>query len=89
MPKVTLELTPENVQDILFQLPPHDFLALADKVQERAETLQMMRLAETGFREWEHEEEDVAREGRKAGCGSSVGVRPASWHSGAAARCEG
>ncbi|MDY0166849.1 MAG: hypothetical protein RBS80_09915 [Thermoguttaceae bacterium] len=59
MPKVTLELTPENVQDILFQLPPNDFLALAGKVQERAETLQMMRLAETGFREWEHEEEDI------------------------------
>jgi len=59
MPKVTLELTPENVQDILFQLPPSDFLALADKMQEHAETLQMMRLAETGFDEWEHEEEDI------------------------------
>jgi hypothetical protein len=59
MPKVTLELTPKNLQEILFQLPPKDFLALAGKVQERAETLMMMQLAETGFREWEHEEEDI------------------------------
>ncbi len=66
MAKVTLELTPDNVRDILFQLPPDDFVALAQSMQERAETLQMMRLAETGFREWEHEEEDIYEAGPEA-----------------------
>ena len=66
MAKVTLELTPDNVRDILFQLPPDDFVALAQSMQERADTLQMMRLAETGFREWEHEEEDIYGAGPEA-----------------------
>lgn len=59
MPKVTLELTSDNLRDILFQLPPDEFAALAETMQERAETLQMMRLAATGFQEWEHDEEDI------------------------------
>lgn len=59
MPKVTLELSPENLEQMLLQLPPHEFLDLAGKIQQRAETLMMMQLAETGFREWEHDEEDI------------------------------
>jgi len=59
MPQVTVELTPEKLQELVFQLPPRDFLALAGKIQQRTETILMMRLAETGFGEWEHEEEDI------------------------------
>lgn len=59
MAQVTLELTPENLRDILFQLPPRELLALAEEIRERAETLAMMQVAETGFSEWEHEEEDI------------------------------
>lgn len=58
MPQITLELTPDKLQELVFQLPPHDFLALASRIEQRAETM-MMRLAETAFHEWEHEEEDI------------------------------
>ena len=59
MPHVTFELGREKLQELLFQLPPEDFLALAEGIQERAETMMMMRLSETGFREWNDEGEDI------------------------------
>jgi hypothetical protein len=52
-----LELDADRVKELIFQLPPGDLVALAEDVNERAETIQMMRLAETGFREWDEEEE--------------------------------
>ena len=57
MPQITLELDANRIKELVFQLPPGDLVALADDVNERAETIQMMRLAETGFREWDDEED--------------------------------
>jgi len=57
MPQIMLELDADRVKELIFQLPPGDLVALAEDVNERAETIQMMRLAETGFREWDEEEE--------------------------------
>jgi hypothetical protein len=62
MPQVTLEVSPEEIRRLVFQLPPDEFLSLADTIQNRAETIGMMRLAETGFREWHEEEELYAAE---------------------------
>jgi len=59
MPQVTLEVSPEEIKALVFQLPAREFLALVDAVEERAETVAMMQLAETGFREWEEEGEDL------------------------------
>ncbi len=59
MPRLTVDLSMEEIKGLLFQLPPKDFLSLADVIEERAETLAMMQLAETGFREWNEEGEDL------------------------------
>jgi hypothetical protein len=59
MAQVTLELTVEEVRNLVFQLPPLDFIRLADEIQERAETFQMMSLAESGFAEWNESGEDI------------------------------
>ena len=57
MPQLTLEFSAEKIRELVFQLPPAQLVSLADDVKERAETLQMMTLAETGFREWDQEED--------------------------------
>ncbi len=59
MPRLTVDLSMEEIKSLLFQLPPKDFLSLADVIEERAETLAMMQLAETGFQEWNEEGEDL------------------------------
>ena len=35
------------------------FLKLVDAIEERAETMTMMSLSETGFHEWNEEGEDI------------------------------
>jgi len=59
MPKVTLDMSMEEIKDLVFQLPPRELLTLVDTFDERAETIAMMTLAETGFREWLEEGEDI------------------------------
>jgi hypothetical protein len=63
MPQLTLELGTEKLKELLFQLPPREFLSLAAAIEQRAETLAMMRLAETGFREWNEPGEEIYDEG--------------------------
>jgi hypothetical protein len=52
-------LTMEEIKALVFRLPPLEFVQLADEIAERAETLEMMRLAETGFAEWNDPGEDI------------------------------
>ncbi|HXQ24449.1 MAG TPA: hypothetical protein VN812_22390 [Candidatus Acidoferrales bacterium] len=59
MPQVRLKLTLGELKDMIFQLPAQDLLALAEAIESRAETVAMMRLAETGFREWNEAGEDL------------------------------
>ncbi len=59
MPQVTLTVSTEELKNILLQLPPQDLLELMAALEERVETLQMMVLAETGFREWQDEGEAI------------------------------
>ena len=59
MAKGVLKLTVEEIRRLIFQLPPLDFIRLADEIQERAETFQMMSLAESGFAEWNEPGEDI------------------------------
>lgn len=59
MPKLTLEVGVEQIKALAFQLPPPELVALAEAIQERAETVGMMRLAETAFEEWNQEGEDI------------------------------
>jgi signal transduction histidine kinase len=59
MPQITLDMSIEEIKALIFQLPPQELLALADAIEERAETIAVMQMAETGFREWEEEGEDI------------------------------
>ena len=58
MPKVTSHLSADEIKNLVLQLPPREFLALVDAIEERAETIAMMRLSETGFNEWNEEGEN-------------------------------
>ncbi len=59
MPHLTLDLSVEEIKSLVFQLPAQQLIEVAEAVEERSETIGMMRLAETGFREWEDEGEDL------------------------------
>lgn len=59
MPRVTLDLSVEEIKALVFQLPAQELLALVDAIEDRAETVAMMQLAETGFQEWNEEGEDL------------------------------
>jgi hypothetical protein len=52
MPKVTLNVSLEDIKALIFQLPTQEFLSLTDAIEDRAETVAMMQLSETGFQEW-------------------------------------
>ena len=48
-----------EVQTLALQLPAREFLTLMHVLDERAETLGMMQLAESGFQEWNEAGEDL------------------------------
>ncbi len=52
-------LTVNELQQLVFRLPPAEFLWLANKIQKHAETFEIMELAEAGFAEWDDPEEDI------------------------------
>jgi hypothetical protein len=52
-------LTMEEIRSFVYRLPPSQFIRLADEMRERAETLEMTQLAETGFAEWNEPGEDI------------------------------
>jgi len=59
MPRVTMNISLQEIKALIFQLPARKFLSLADAVEERSETIAMMKLSETGFQEWNEVGEDI------------------------------
>lgn len=59
MPQLTLQMSLEEIRALLFQLPARDLLTLVDAIQERAETIAMMQLAEPAFHDWNDPGEDI------------------------------
>ena len=59
MRQTGVTLTMEEIRTLVFQLPPLEFVQLADEMRGRAETFEMMCLAETGFVEWDEPGEDI------------------------------
>ncbi len=51
--------TLEEIKLMIFQLPIQEQITLMEDLEEKLETAQMMQLAETGFTEWNDEEEDI------------------------------
>ncbi len=59
MPQVTLEISTEELKALILQLPPEDLLTIADEVEDRAETIAMMKLSESAFEEWNEPGENI------------------------------
>jgi hypothetical protein len=59
MPGINSNMNLEEIKNIIFRLPTREFLTLADAIGKRAETIAMMKLAESGFREWQEKGEDI------------------------------
>jgi len=57
MAKVTVDMPIDSVKDLLAQLTPQELQAALASVQDRLESLQMMKLAESAFAEWNTEED--------------------------------
>ncbi len=51
--------TLEEIKQMIFQLPIQEQITPMKDLEEKLETLHMMQLAETGFTEWNDEEEDI------------------------------
>ena len=59
MPQVLVDMSAEELKGLIFQLPTEEFLKLVEEIEERAETIAMMRLSETGFQEWNQPGEEI------------------------------
>ena len=59
MPQLTVDLSTHEIRELVFQLPPADFIQLAKDIDERLETFEMMQFAESGFEEWNEPGEDI------------------------------
>ena len=49
----------EELRFAIFQLPTKDLIALFEEIEEKLQTVGIMQLAESGFQEWNDEEEDL------------------------------
>lgn len=52
MAKLPIEVTPEKLAELLSELPPEQLRGVLEKVAERREVREWMRLGEAGFHEW-------------------------------------
>ena len=50
--KLTIEVTPEKLAELLGELPPKQLKTVLATVAERREVREWMRLGELGFQEW-------------------------------------
>ncbi|AFZ52951.1 hypothetical protein VKI21_12740 [Cyanobacterium aponinum UTEX 3222] len=48
-----------EIKEMIFQLPPEEINQLIREVNETISTKDFMKLAETGFQEWNDPEEDI------------------------------
>jgi hypothetical protein len=55
MARVTIEVTPERLAELLGELPPEQLKIVLQKVSDRLEVREWMRLGESGLREWLNE----------------------------------
>lgn len=62
MARVTIEVTPEKLAELLGELSPEQLKIVLQKVTERLEVREWMRLGESGLREWLNEQDLYADE---------------------------
>lgn len=59
MPKVTIDVTVEEIKKLLPHLSPEQILKLDGEIHDYLETHMMMSAARKSFAEWENPEEDI------------------------------
>jgi hypothetical protein len=59
MPQLTLNVSLDEIKSLVLQLPAADLLALSEAIADRAETVAMMRVAESAFQLWNENGEDI------------------------------
>jgi hypothetical protein len=59
MPQLTLNVSLDEIKSLVLQLPAADLLALSEAIADRAETVAMMRVAESAFQGWNENGEDI------------------------------
>ncbi|MFH7025755.1 MAG: hypothetical protein ACHBN1_10190 [Heteroscytonema crispum UTEX LB 1556] len=52
----------EEIKNIVLQLPIKELMKLVAAIEEKLETVAIMKLTETGFQEWKQPEEDIYNE---------------------------
>jgi len=52
MKRITIDITPESVADLLARLPPEQLRLVLDNLSHKIEVREWMRLSEAGFEEW-------------------------------------
>ncbi len=57
-----MNLTQEKIKAMILQLPVDEIKQLIEEITESLEIKEFMRLAETGFNEWNDPEEDIYNE---------------------------
>ena len=48
-----------EIKTLVYQLPLSEQISLLEDLEDKLETLTLMKLAETGFPEWNDPEEDI------------------------------
>lgn len=59
MIQLTSPPTLQELRAAIMQLSPQDLMILHEEIEENLQTAGMMQLAESGFQEWNDEEEDI------------------------------
>lgn len=59
MPKVTIDVTVEEIKKLLPQLTAEQILKLDNELHEYLETHMMMSVAQTSFKEWDNPVDDA------------------------------
>jgi hypothetical protein len=59
MIQLTSPPTLQELRTAIMQLSPQDLMILHEEIEEKLQTTGMMQLAESGFQEWNDEEEDI------------------------------
>jgi predicted metal-dependent TIM-barrel fold hydrolase len=54
-----MTVTLAQIKEMIFQLPPEQINQLIEEMRETIATKDFMKLAETGFQEWNDPEEDI------------------------------
>jgi len=67
MPKVTIDVTVDEIKKLLPHLTPEQILKLDHEIHDYLETHMMMSVAETSFSEWADKEQDIYNDIRQEG----------------------